>query len=103
MPLSAAPLKPSLPRRPTVSVAELPQTSCCTTTIFTLGIEGLGEDTPQGSGLLCLAIVGGAVVPVATGMVADHAGLSVALLAPALCYVWIAVYGFICRRPPVQA
>ena len=72
-------------------------------TIFTLGIEGLGKDTPQGSGLLCLAIVGGAVVPVATGMVADHAGLSVALLAPALCYVWIAVYGFICRRPPVQA
>jgi FHS family L-fucose permease-like MFS transporter len=72
-------------------------------TIFTLGIEGLGKDTPQGSGLLCLAIVGGAVVPVLTGMVADHAGLSVALLAPALCYVWIAVYGFICRRPPVEA
>lgn len=72
-------------------------------TIFTLGIEGLGKDTPQGSGLLCLAIVGGAVVPVATGMVADHAGLSAALLAPALCYVWIAVYGFICRRPPTEA
>ena len=29
--------------------------------------------------------------------------LTLALLAPALCYVWIAVYGFICRRPPVQA
>jgi len=67
-------------------------------TIFTLGIEGLGEDTPQGSGLLCLAIVGGAVVPVITGMVADRAGLSVALLAPALCYVWIAIYGVISRR-----
>jgi MFS transporter, FHS family, L-fucose permease len=64
-------------------------------TIFTLAIEGLGEDTPGGSGLLCLAIVGGAVVPLATGFAADHLGLGLALLVPAVCYVWIACYGLI--------
>lgn len=62
-------------------------------TIFTLSIDGLGEDTPGGSGILCLAIVGGAVVPLATGLVADRIGLALALLVPVACYVWIAVYG----------
>ena len=64
-------------------------------TIFTLAIEGLGEDTPGGSGLLCLAIVGGAVVPLATGFAADHLGLALALLVPVVCYAWIACYGLI--------
>jgi FHS family L-fucose permease-like MFS transporter len=62
-------------------------------TIFTLAIEGLGSDTPQGSGLVCMAIVGGAVVPLITGSLADHIGLSWALLAPIACYLWIAIYG----------
>ncbi len=62
-------------------------------TIFTLAIEGLGEDTPEASGIICLAIVGGAVVPLLTGAVADTAGLSSALIVPAICYVWIAVFG----------
>jgi FHS family L-fucose permease-like MFS transporter len=62
-------------------------------TIFTLAIEGLGEDTPEASGLICLAIVGGAIVPLLTGVAADRFGLSLALLVPALCYVWIAGYG----------
>jgi len=67
-------------------------------TIFTLAIEGLGDRTPQGSGLLCLAIVGGAVIPLLTGRVADVAGLSASLLVPAACYVWIAVYGWLSVR-----
>lgn len=67
-------------------------------TIFTLAIEGLGERTPQGSGLLCLAIVGGAIIPLITGRVADLAGLNVSLLVPAICYVWIAVYGWLAAR-----
>ncbi len=71
-------------------------------TIFTLAIEGLGDDTPQGSGLLCLAIVGGAIIPLLTGVVADNAGLSIALLVPAACYVWIAIYGFLCRRSAAE-
>jgi FHS family L-fucose permease-like MFS transporter len=77
-------------------------------TIFTLAIEHLGEDTPRGSGLLCLAIVGGAVIPLLTGLTADHIGLSLALLVPALCYLWIAAYGMLARfgivdRKPVAA
>ncbi len=62
-------------------------------TIFTLGIERLGADTPRGSGILCLAIVGGAVIPLITGYVADRAGLGLALLVPAACYLCIALYG----------
>lgn len=66
-------------------------------TIFSLAIEGLEEKTPQGSGLLCMAIVGGAVVPLATGALADRVGLSLALLVPAVCYLWIAAYGFLAK------
>ena len=62
-------------------------------TIFTLAIEDLGEETPQGSGILCLAIVGGAVVPLLSGAVADAAGLARALYVPAACYLAIAFYG----------
>jgi len=66
-------------------------------TIFSLAIEGLGEDTPRGSSMLCVAIVGGAIVPVLTGHVADQAGLAWALLVPALCYLGIAGYGLLAR------
>ena len=62
-------------------------------TIFTLAIEGMGGETAQASGLLCLAIVGGAVVPLLTGLAADHFGLAHALFVPVICYVWIGVYG----------
>jgi len=68
-------------------------------TIFSLALEGLGERTAQGSGLLCMAIVGGAIVPVATGLVADATGLNWSLLLPAACYLGIAAYGrFTARR-----
>ena len=74
-------------------------------TIFTLAIEDLGPKTPQGSGLLCMAIVGGAVIPWATGWLADRIGLTHALVMPALCYVAIAGYGLFAhsRRPLADA
>lgn len=62
-------------------------------TIFSLASEGLGEQTPNGSGLLCMAIVGGALVPLVTGAVADATSLATSLFVPAACYVWIAIYG----------
>lgn len=68
-------------------------------TIFTLSIEGLGADTPQGSGVLCMAIVGGAVVPLLTGFAADHLGLGLALVVPICCYLWIAGFGALTRSP----
>ncbi len=65
--------------------------------IFSLGIEKLREETPQGSALLCLAIVGGAVIPVITGAAADRFGLPSSLLVPAICYVGIATFAFLTR------
>uniref|UniRef100_UPI00356441A9 sugar MFS transporter n=1 Tax=Shewanella sp. TaxID=50422 RepID=UPI00356441A9 len=63
-------------------------------TIFSLALKNLGAATAQGSGILCLAIVGGAIVPLAQGLIADAAGLSVSFLLPVLCYVYILYYGF---------
>jgi FHS family L-fucose permease-like MFS transporter len=71
-------------------------------TIFALAVEGMGDRTPQGSGIICLAIVGGAIVPLTTGVAADHAGLHFALLIPAVCYIWIAFYGIFAARHGVQ-
>lgn len=68
-------------------------------TIFSLAIEGLGNNTSRGSGLLCQAIVGGAIVPLVTGATADRVGLGLALCVPALCYVVIAGYGWFAREP----
>ncbi|UTA48315.1 sugar MFS transporter [Simiduia sp. 21SJ11W-1] len=64
-------------------------------TIFTLGIRGLGSLTSQGSGILCLAIVGGAVVPMAQGFVADGVSLSASFAVPLLCYAFIAWYALV--------
>ena len=61
-------------------------------TIFTLAIEDLGEGKPQGSGLLCTAIVGGAFIPPAVGALVDGASFEVAFLLPAMCYAYIAWY-----------
>jgi len=71
-------------------------------TIFALAVEGMGDRTPQASGIICLAIVGGAIVPLTTGVVADHAGLNHALLVPAVCYIWIAFYGLFTARNTVR-
>jgi FHS family L-fucose permease-like MFS transporter len=67
-------------------------------TIFALASEDLGEEKPNGSALLCMAIVGGAVIPELTGAVADATRLATALAVPALCYIWIAVYGVLAAR-----
>ncbi|HEX8506816.1 MAG TPA: sugar MFS transporter, partial [Hymenobacter sp.] len=61
--------------------------------IFPLALSGLGRHTEEGSGLLCTAVVGGALVPMLFGVVADHNGLRVALLLPVLCYLYIVWYG----------
>jgi FHS family L-fucose permease-like MFS transporter len=62
-------------------------------TIFSLALEGLGPHTAQGSGILCMAIVGGALVPVVQGVLADAIGLHLAFIVPALCYLYIVYYG----------
>lgn len=62
-------------------------------TIFSLALAGIGQDTSRGSGLLCLAIVGGALVPLFQGMLADNLGLQLSFLLPLVCYLYIAFYG----------
>ncbi len=63
-------------------------------TIFTLGIDGLGKLTSQGSSVLIMAIVGGAIIPLAQGALADTYGIQHAFILPALCYLYIVYYGF---------
>lgn len=67
-------------------------------TIFTLASENMGEETPNASALLVMAIVGGAIMPEITGAVADHASLAAALAVPAVCYIWILIYGILAAR-----
>ncbi|QCR22671.1 sugar MFS transporter [Pontibacter sp. SGAir0037] len=69
-------------------------------TIFTLAIKGLGIHTSQGSSLLVMAIVGGAIVPPLQGVVADVTGnLQLSFLIPLFCYLYILYYGFIGSKP----
>ncbi len=62
-------------------------------TIFSLALKGLGRHTSQGSGILCLAIVGGAILPVVMGALADTIGIHLAFLMPVICYIYIFYYG----------
>ena len=62
-------------------------------TIFSLALNGLGKHTSQGAGILCLAIVGGAIVPLLQGILADSLGVQLAFILPLLCYLYIAFYG----------
>ncbi|REG81470.1 sugar MFS transporter [Marinomonas pollencensis] len=64
-------------------------------TIFSLALKGLGTQTSRGSGLLCLAIVGGAILPVIQGALADSIGLQISFIMPVICYLYIAYYGAI--------
>lgn len=62
-------------------------------TIFALAIERLGPLTEKAASLLIMAIVGGAIVPLAQGVLADHIGLQHAFFLPLLCYLYILFYG----------
>ena len=69
-------------------------------TIFSLACEKLGPRAADGSGIINIAIFGGAVVPLMTGFLADQSGsLHFALVLPALCYAIIAAFGIYARRP----
>ncbi|MBE0361795.1 MULTISPECIES: L-fucose:H+ symporter permease [Pseudoalteromonas] len=63
-------------------------------TIFSVAIERLGPLTSKGSGWLCLAIVGGALVPLAQALIADTISIQDSFFIPMICYVFIAWYGF---------
>jgi FHS family L-fucose permease-like MFS transporter len=58
-------------------------------TIFSQSIEGLKVGTEKASGLLCAAIVGGALIPLLQGVIADQAGLRISFIIPVLCYGYL--------------
>ena len=62
-------------------------------TIFTLSLEGLGNLKAQASGLLCMAIVGGAIIPFMFGSLIDGFGFKTAFLLTIACYGYILFYG----------
>lgn len=62
-------------------------------TIFSLAVRNLGPLTSRGSGLLCLTIVGGALIPLAQGALADTFGLQLSFFLPVFCYMYIVFYG----------
>jgi FHS family L-fucose permease-like MFS transporter len=61
-------------------------------TIFTLAVKGLGSLTSKGSGLVCQAIVGGALIPLVQGVAADMIGIQLSFIVPMLCYIYIGWY-----------
>lgn len=69
-------------------------------TIFSLACEKLGARAADGSGIINIAIFGGAVIPLLTGMIADASGsLAAAMILPAACYAVILAFGVYARRP----
>ena len=71
-------------------------------TIFALACEKLGSRAADGSGIINVAIFGGAVIPLLTGVIADATGsLAMSLILPALCYAIIAGFGIFARRPAI--
>jgi MFS transporter, FHS family, L-fucose permease len=67
--------------------------------IFTLGVAELGPLTGDGSGILIMAIVGGALVPVAQGWIADHIGIHHAFFLPVICYLYILFFALSGSKP----
>lgn len=67
--------------------------------IFTLAIKDLGPDTSQGSSLLIMAILGGALIPLLQGKIADISGVQISFVVPVICYLYIAFYGWKGYKP----
>lgn len=70
-------------------------------TIYVLALPDDPKLATPGGTLLCMAVIGGAVVPMLTGMLADNIGLAASLVLPALCYLFIAAFARACRGSAV--
>ena len=67
--------------------------------IFTLGVAELGPLTGDGSGIMIMAIVGGALIPLAQGAVADRIGIHHAFFLPVICYLYILFFALSGSKP----
>jgi len=68
-------------------------------TIFSLALQDLGALTSKGSGIICVAIVGGAVLPPLQGLISDSFGLQVSFIVPLLALIFVAYYGLVGYKP----
>jgi FHS family L-fucose permease-like MFS transporter len=68
-------------------------------TVFSLGVAELGTLTGNGSGILNMAIVGGAILPLIQGVIADHVGIHHAFVLPVICYLYILYFGLSGSKP----
>ncbi|WP_229047480.1 sugar MFS transporter [Chryseobacterium arthrosphaerae] len=66
--------------------------------IYTLAISGLGKYTSQGSSLVVMAILGGAIVPIFQGLLADQFGVQHSFIIPVFCYLVILIFGAYCTK-----
>ena len=71
--------------------------------IFPLSIKGLGEDTASGSGILITMVVGGAVIPMVQGLLADQIGLQTSFLVALACYAYILFFSIYGHKPRIRA
>lgn len=71
-------------------------------TIFSLSVKDMDDQTPAASGLLCLSIVGGAIVPVLTGLFADATNLHLSMIVPVICYLVIVAFGMKCANGTLE-
>src|SRR5580692_6333871 len=67
--------------------------------IFTLGVAELGPLTGDGSGIMIMAIVGGAILPLAQGAIADRIGIHHAFFVPVICYLYILFFALSGSKP----
>jgi FHS family L-fucose permease-like MFS transporter len=67
--------------------------------IFTLGVAELGPLTGDGSGIMIMAIVGGAIIPLAQGWIADRIGIHHAFFLPVICYLYILFFALSGSKP----
>lgn len=67
--------------------------------IFTLGVAELGPLTGDGSGIMIMAIVGGAILPVVQGAIADRIGIHHAFFLPVICYLYILFFALSGAKP----
>jgi MFS transporter, FHS family, L-fucose permease len=68
-------------------------------TIFSMGVAELGPLTGNGSGILNMAIVGGAILPVMQGLIADRIGIHHGFILPVICYLYILFYALSGSKP----
>lgn len=66
--------------------------------IYTLAISGLGKYTSQGSSLVVMAILGGAIIPIFQGYLADQFGVQHSFIIPVFCYLVILIFGAYCTK-----